>query len=105
MEKSSLYDLDSIELFESIEHLKLELQRNNLEYKEIFDNIENIKDQYPVVRGILEDEKIDDISLEESKALLRAINWYRDLLRIEQYHIFFLGGKETYFYFKKLGII
>ena len=102
---SSLYDLDSIELFECIEHLKLELKKDNLEYKEIFDKIEKIKDQYPVVRGILEDEKIDEISLEESKALLKAVNWYRDLLRIEQYHIFFLGGKETYCYFKKLGII
>ena len=105
MEKSSLYDLDSIELFECIEHLKMNLQKENSEYKEIFDKIEVIKEQYPIVLGILEDEEIDKMSFEESKALLKAVNLYRELIRIEQYNIFLLGGKEVYCYFKKLGII
>ena len=37
MKKSSLYNLDSIELFESIECLKIDLKKSDLEYKEIFD--------------------------------------------------------------------
>lgn len=105
MKKYSLYDMDSIELFECIENLKRDLSSKNSEYKEIQRKIERLKNKSPKIRGILEDEEVYELTLQESQALLEAINLIRDLLRIEQYEIFLLGGRENYEYMKKLKIL
>lgn len=105
MKNNKLYDMDSIELFECMENLKLELKKNNAEYKELFEKIEKIKDKYPNIRGVLEDEKICEMTLEESKELLKAINLYRELIRIEQYEIFLLGSGECFWYLKKIDVL
>lgn len=105
MKKCKLYDLESVELFECMEDIKRELKKHNMEYKELFTKIEKLKEKYPNIRGILEDEEICEMTLEESKALLETINLYRDLFRIEQYEIFLFGGRETYNYLKNLRII
>lgn len=105
MKNNKLYDIDSIELSECMENLKLQLRKNNAEYKELFENIEEIKDKYPNIRGGLEDEKICEMTLEESKELLKTINLYRDLSRIEQYEIFLLGGGECFGYLKKIEVV
>lgn len=104
MKKYSLYDMDSIEFFECIEDLKRDLSKKNKEYIEIQRKIEKIKNKYPQIRGILEDEEVYELTIQESQALLETINLIRDLLRIEQYEIFLLGGRENYEYIKKLEI-
>lgn len=105
MKKYSLYDMDSIELFECIENLKRDLSSKNSEYKEIQRKIERLKNKYPKIRGILEDEEVYELTLQESQALLVVINLMRDSLRIEQYEIFLLGSRENYEYMKKLKIL
>lgn len=105
MKKINLYDIESVELFECMENLKLDLKKQNTEYKEIFDKIEKIKIKYPNIRGILEDEKICELTLEESKALLETINLYRDLLKLEQYEVFLLGGHECFGYLKRIKVL
>lgn len=105
MKKSSLYDMESVELFECMENIKRDLKTNNKEYRDLFTKIERFKNKYPNIRGILEDERITEITLEESKGLVETINLYRDLLKIEQYEIFLFGGREMYNYFKSVGII
>ena len=105
MKKSSLYDMESVELFECMENIKRDLKANNKEYKDLFTKIERFKDKYPNIRGILEDERITEMTLEECKVLLETINLYRDLIKIEQYEMFLFGGREMYNYFKSVGII
>lgn len=105
MKKINLYDIESVELFECMENLKLDLKKQNTEYKEIFNKIEKLKIKYPNIRGILEDEKICELTLEESKALLEAINLYRDLLKLEQYEVFLLGNRECFEYLKKIKVV
>ena len=105
MKKYSLYDMESVELFECIEELKRELYCKNDEYGKVYDKVEKIKCKYPKIRGILEDEQVYELTLVESQALLRAMNLMRDLLRIEQYEIFLLGGRENYEYMKKIKIL
>lgn len=105
MKKINLYDIESVELFECMENLKLDLKKQNTEYKEIFDKIEKLKTKYPNIRGILEDEKICELTLEESKALLETINLYRDLLKLEQYEVFLLGNRECFEYLKKIKVV
>lgn len=105
MKNYKLYDIDSVELTECIGNLKLELKKNNVEYKEISEKIEDMKEKYPTIRNFLEDEKSSKLSDEESKSLLKTINLYRHLLRIEQYEIFLLGGKECFGYLKKIKAV
>ena len=105
MKKSRLYDMESVELFECMENIKRDLKASNKEYKELFTKIERFKDKYPNIRGILEDERITEMTLEECKVLLETINLYRDLLKIEQYEMFLFGGREMYNYFKSVRII
>ena len=81
------------------------LKTNNKEYRDLFTKIERFKNKYPNIRGILEDERITEMTLEESKGLVETINLYRDLLKIEQYEMFLFGGREMYNYFKSVGII
>ena len=105
MKKSSLYDMESVELFECMENIKRDLKASNKEYRNLFAKIEIFKNKYPNIRGILEDERITEMTLEECKVLLETINLYRDLIKIEQYEMFLFGGREMYNYFKSVGII
>ena len=102
---SFLYDKESVELLEYMENIKRDLKANNTEYKELFSKIERLKNKYPNIREVLEDERITEMTLEESKGLMETINLYRELLKIEQYEIFLFGGREMYNYFKSVGII
>ena len=105
MKNCKLYDIDSPELFECMENVKLDLKNNNDEYKEIFRKIEKIKNKYPNIRGVLEDEKVCEMTLKEVKALLESINLYRDLLRIEMYEIFLFGGRWCFEYLRRIGVM
>ena len=105
MKKFRLYDINSVELFKCMEDLKRNLYKTNKNYKMIYDKIEKIKCKFPKIRGILEDEEVYELNLKESQALLETINLLRDLLRIEQYEIFLLGGRQNYGYLKLLKII
>lgn len=105
MEDFELFNLDSTELYECISSAKIKLKNTNANYKELYRKLEKIKDKFPNIRGILEDEQHSELTLEESENLLKVINLYRDILEMEQYEIFFLGGKETYNFFKKIDIL
>ncbi len=38
MEETRLYDMDSVELYELIDQTRVELKKNNIEYKKLSDN-------------------------------------------------------------------
>ncbi len=105
MKNCKLYDMDSVELTECIGNLKLDLKKNNVEYKEISQKIENMKEKYPTIRKFLEDEKASKLSDEEGKAFLETINLYRKLISFEQYEVFLLGGHECFGYLKRIKAV
>lgn len=105
MEKNNLFDMDSVDLYECINCMKFELQSRNFEYKKLQNQIENMKEKFPKIRDILEDEEPSELTIEESSVLIKIVNLYRKILRIEQYEIFFLGGGQAYKYFRKMEII
>ncbi len=74
-------------------------------YRDIFYKIERMKMKYPVVRNILEDEEASQMNLEESLALLKVINLYRELFRMEEYEIFCLGCRENFEYLRRIEVI
>lgn len=105
MKNCKLYDMDSIELTECIGSLKLDLKKNNAEYKQISEKIEDLKEKYPTIRNFLEDEKSSKLSHEESKAFLEIISLYRKLISLEQYEVFLLGGRECFGYLKRIKVL
>lgn len=105
MKECFLYDVDSIEFCEAISQLKCDLKNNNQVYRDIFYKIERMKMKYPVVRNILEDEEASQMNLEESLALLKVINLYRELFRMEEYEIFYLGCRENFGYLRRIEVI
>lgn len=105
MKNCKLYDMDSIELTECIGSLKLDLKKNNSEYKEISEKIEDLKEKYPTIRNFLEDEKSSKLSDEEGKAFFEVISLYRKLISVEQYEVFLLGGRECFEYLRKIKAV
>lgn len=105
MKKFNLYDMDSIEIADTISEMKINLKKNNEEYRKLVKKIENIKDKYPRIRDILDDECSSELTAEEGKALVNIVTIYYEISRIEEYQLFLLGGKEIFGILKKLKIL
>lgn len=105
MEKNDLFDMDSLDIYECINGMKFRLQSKNFEYKKLQNQMENIKERFPKIRDILEDEEPSELTIEESSMLIKIARLYYEILRIEEYEIFFLGGGQAYKYFRKMEVI
>lgn len=105
MEEMKLYDINSIEFSELIDTARVELQNNNYEYKELQNKVTRIKEKYPNLKLLLENNKVMHLNEEECKMLQKLLFLYLQIGNYEDREIFFLGARENYFYFKNLGII
>ena len=98
MEETRLYDMDSVELYELIDQTRVELKKNNIEYKKLSDKLHKIMDKYTNLQLLLEDEKIVELNTEECKKLQEVVSLEMQLRAYEERQIFFLGTRENYFY-------
>lgn len=62
-------------------------------------------ESYPNLQQILEDDKEINLTKADCQMLQKLFNLQLDISQFEEQEIFFLGGKEAYFYFKNLGIL
>ena len=104
MEEIRLYDINSIEFSELIDAARVEL-KNNSEYKELQNKVNEIMEMYPNLQLLFEDDKAMNLNEEECKMLQKLVSLYLQMSDYEDRKIFFLGARENYFYFKNLGII
>ena len=75
---------------------------NNEKYAELKNEYNKILEQNENLTWILEgDIKGRNLSNEECFSLSKLVQIYYDMQSIEEREIFFLGGKESYFFFKK----
>ena len=105
MEETRLYDMDSVELYELIAQARVELKKNNIEYKKLSDKLNKIMDKYTNLQLLLEDEKIVELNTEECKQLQKVVLLDMQLRNFEERQIFFLGARENYFYLQNLRLI
>ena len=105
MNEYELFNTDCIELGEIIDRAKVALRFKNKEYKNLLDEVADLKENHLNLQLIFEDD--DDISLSKNdcKMLQKLINLELEIRNFEEQEIFFLGGKEAYFYFKNIGIL
>lgn len=105
MEEIRLYDINSIEFSELIDSARVELKRNNSEYKELQNKVNKIMESYPNLQLLFEDDRVMSLNEEECKMLQKLVSLHLQISEYEDRKIFFLGARENYFYFKNLGII
>ena len=105
MEEIRLYDINSIEFSELIDTARVELKRNNSEYKDLQNKVNKIMELYPNLQLLFEDDRVMSLNEEECKMLQKIVSLHLQMSEYEDRKIFFLGARENYFYFKNLGII
>lgn len=105
MEELKLYDIDSAELNELIDSKRIELKKNNLEYKKLTEKVSEIIENNPNILALIEDNEVEHLSKEECLLLQKLIKLNLKMTTYEDREIFFLGARENYFYFKNLGLI
>ena len=105
MEDLKLYDIDSGELNELIDSRRIELRNKNEDYKKLRKQVCEIKEKYPNILSLLEDNEVENLNNEECKNLQKLLSLYSRMMDYEDREIFFLGARENYFYFKNLGIL
>ena len=105
MEDLKLYDIDSGELNELIDSRRIALRNKNEEYKKLRNQLCEIKEKYPNILALLEDNEVESLNKEECKNLQKLLSIYSRMMDYEDREIFFLGARENYFYFKNLEIL
>lgn len=105
MNEKGLYALELCDFNELISKAKVSLKNKNVEYKKLLDEVKNIMESYPNLQLILEDDKEINLTKFEFKMLQKLFNLQLDIRQIEEQEIFFLGGREAYFYFKNIDIL
>ena len=105
MEDLKLYDIDSGELSELIDSRRIALRNKNEEYKKLRNQLCEIKEKYPNILALLEDNEVESLNNEECKNLQKLFSIYSRMMDYEDREIFLLGARENYFYFKNLEIL
>ena len=105
MEEMRLFDINSTELRELISDGKIKLKKRNLEYKKLTDEVSKILEDYPNLQLILEDNTTLILNENECKMLQKLVELNVEITTIEEREIFFLGGRELYFYLKNMNLI
>lgn len=105
MEKVELYNVKSAEFNELIDSAKVELARDDLQYKNLINEIKMLKEKHPNIQLFFEDEGVIELGKDDCKVLQKVLDLYQEMHMYEEEKIFFLGAKENYLYLKKLNIL
>ena len=82
MEEIRLYDINSIEFNDLIDTARVELKRNNSEYKELQNKVNKIMESYPNLQLLFEDDRVMSLNEEECKMLKKLVSLH---LQISEY--------------------
>ena len=91
---------------EYLEDVKRILRKKNQKYIKLQEKYHKILDENENLVWILEGQTENrNLSNKECIALSKLVQIYYNMQSIEEKEIFFLGGKEVYYFFKKIGIL
>ena len=90
----------------SIEDIRQYLMKYNKNYIDIKEKIHKIMDRNLNIQKLLDEIHLEDgLSAVECKDLSRVIVLYNNLQDILEKEIYFKGGMDAYYYFKRIGVI
>ncbi len=84
------------------------LKEKNKRYKEIFEEQKKLKEEYPMLKVLLDEFHVNNkttISKKDVYALRKYFELFFESLDHEYYEMFLKGQKEEYFALKSKGII
>lgn len=91
---------------EYLDDVRRILRKKNEKYIKLQEKYHKILDENENLVWVLEGQTEGrNLSNKECSALAKLVQIYYDMQSIEEKEIFFLGGKEAYFFFKKIGIL
>ncbi len=100
------YEAYKDDFFESMEDVRRYLKNNNEEYKNDYKKLHNILDNNLNIQKLLDETILKNgLSKEECMLLSKIIILYYKLQGFEEKEMYFKGGMDAYFYFKRLGIL
>ena len=107
MEKIESFYKEYEDMFEEyLEIVRANLKNTNEKYAQLRNEYHKLLDKNENLSCVLEGDVKDRIlSNEECFSLSKLVQIYYDMQSIEEREIFFLGGKEAHFFFKKIGIL
>ena len=105
MEELKLYDKNSGELSELIDSRRIALRTKNEEYEDLRKKVCDIKEKYPNILALIENNEVESLNAEECKNLQTLLALYSKMEAYEDREIFFLSARENYYYFKNLDLI
>lgn len=92
-------------LFESIEEIKTNLLKRNIEYKNLRKKLDDIFNKYPNLQFILEENQELILDNAECKMLQKLVTIHMDIKDFEEKEIFLLGCKEIYYFLTDVGLL
>lgn len=103
---TSFYDDCEDAFYEHLDSVKMYLRKTNKKYINIENQIRDILDKNDILHCILEGQTTSTpLSSKECNLLCVIITLLSEKREIEEKEIYFKGGMDTYYYFKKIGII
>ena len=96
----------SDDFYESIEDIRQYLMKNNKNYREIKNKIHKIMDRNLNIQKLLDETYLENgLNAGECKGLSQIIVLYNNLQDILEKEIYFKGCMNSYYYFKRIGVI
>lgn len=105
MEELWINNLESGEIYDLIEDMKQELKNKNFKYKKLKEEFFEILEKFPKLQSIFEEQTELNLTKTECKMLQKLVSIYMQILNIEEKEIFILGGKEMHTYLKEIDLI
>lgn len=96
----------SDDFYESIEDIRQYLSKYNIEYKNIKIKIHNLMDKNLSIQKLFDGDYLEDgLNAVECRDLSQIIVLYDNLQDILEKEIYFKGSMDSYYYFKRIGVI
>ena len=101
----SFFEIQDGSLWSYIEENTYHMGLNDEEYNNLLKKIEDILNEHPDLREVLENEDFKELTKEDAKALSDLQTLYLEKRDIDMRNAFFLGGNNLYYYLKKLHLL
>lgn len=103
---TSFFEDYNDELIEHLDGVRTFLEKNNKEYKDLQKQYTKILDNNEKIQNILFGDKTESpLTTEEYDFLYKAIELQERIQIIVEKELYFKGGMDAFYYFKRLGII
>lgn len=101
----SFFEQCDNEFWAYLENTIYRIGKEDDEYESVCEEIEDTLDQYPKLRDLFENDIPTNLDIKDSKALMKLKTLYMEKNIIDMKNLFYLGGRNMYYYLSKIRVI